>query len=97
MGGWRTRFVFLLIIYFSGFATAVYFLAPVSPDYQVSQEQKDRFRSMIDSEHMTSTMRSGMGKAGILSKQIAERVSVLIKERIHEYQTRDKQSDRSEW
>jgi|SaaInl8_200m_RNA_FD_contig_21_2456427_length_328_multi_7_in_0_out_0_1 hypothetical protein len=90
MGRWRTRFVFLLIIYFSGFATAVYFLAPVSPDYQISQDQKDRLHGMIDSEHLTANMNTGMRKAAALSKQIAERASVLIKERISEYQAREK-------
>ncbi|HBG77306.1 MAG: hypothetical protein WC765_03925 [Phycisphaerae bacterium] len=26
--GWRTKFIFLLVIYFAGFATAIYYLAP---------------------------------------------------------------------
>jgi hypothetical protein len=26
--GWKSRFLFLLIVYFSGFATAIYYLAP---------------------------------------------------------------------
>ena len=26
--GWRSKFVFLLVIYFAGFATAIYYLAP---------------------------------------------------------------------
>ena len=97
MGGWRTKFVFLLIVYFSGFATAIYFLAPVSADCQVSEAQKDKLRGMIDSERLTTAMNSGMHKAASLSKEIAERASVLIKERINEMQAREKQSDRSEW
>jgi len=26
--GWRSKFIFLLIVYFAGFATAIYYLAP---------------------------------------------------------------------
>jgi len=29
MRGWRIKFIFLLIVYFAGFATAIYTLAPV--------------------------------------------------------------------
>jgi hypothetical protein len=29
--GWKGKFVFLLIIYFAGFGTAVYYLAPPGP------------------------------------------------------------------
>lgn len=32
MGRWRSRILFGLIVYFGGFATAIYYLAPVSPD-----------------------------------------------------------------
>ena len=26
--GWRSKFIFLLVVYFAGFATAIYYLAP---------------------------------------------------------------------
>jgi len=29
MGAWRSKFIFLLIVYFAGFATAIYILVPV--------------------------------------------------------------------
>ncbi|HML75566.1 MAG TPA: hypothetical protein PKB02_13840 [Anaerohalosphaeraceae bacterium] len=32
MGRWRSRILFGLIVYFGGFATAIYYLAPVSQD-----------------------------------------------------------------
>jgi hypothetical protein len=34
--GWRSKFIFLLIVYFAGFATAIYYLAPSGRggDYQ---------------------------------------------------------------
>lgn len=33
--GWRSKFLFLLIVYFAGFATAIYYLAPSGgKDYQ---------------------------------------------------------------
>lgn len=32
MGRWRSKFLFGLIAYFGGFATAIYYLSPVSQD-----------------------------------------------------------------
>jgi hypothetical protein len=32
MGHWRSKFLFGLIMYFGGFATAIYYLSPVSQD-----------------------------------------------------------------
>jgi hypothetical protein len=32
MGHWRSKFLFGLIVYFGGFATAIYYLSPVSQD-----------------------------------------------------------------
>ncbi len=36
MGAWRSKLIFLLIVYFAGFATAIYCLAPV-PETRTSQ------------------------------------------------------------
>jgi len=33
--GWKSKFIFLLIVYFAGFATAIYCLTPV-PDKQTA-------------------------------------------------------------
>lgn len=32
--GWKSKFLFLLIVYFSGFATAIYYLAPPGENQQ---------------------------------------------------------------
>jgi hypothetical protein len=32
MGRWQSKFLFGLIVYFGGFATAIYYLSPVSQD-----------------------------------------------------------------
>jgi len=37
MRGWKTKLVFLLIVYFAGFATAIYCLAP-APEVQPGEE-----------------------------------------------------------
>ncbi len=43
--GWRSKFIFLLIVYFAGFATAIYYLAPSDR----GQCQAASFLSSLDS------------------------------------------------
>lgn len=58
--GWRSKFIFLLVIYFAGFATAIYYLAPNgraaggSSSYlngladQSNSDSSGRFRGLYD-------------------------------------------------
>lgn len=43
MGYWRSKFLFGLILYFGGFATAIYYLSPVSQD---AAKRTDRHLSL---------------------------------------------------
>ena len=87
MIGWRTKFVFFLMVYFAGFATAIYFLAPVSDNYKTNSLQSSKLYSMINSGEMASAMHTGMHKAAILSKEIADKTSALIQQKIKHMQT----------
>ncbi len=51
MKGWRSKLTLMLIIYFAGFATAVYFLAPSSAEasqVEVKGEQSEEVSSLSD-------------------------------------------------
>ena len=73
IGGFRTKFVFVLIIYFAGFASAIYCLAPVSADAaEQSVEVKKEFGySVLKSDEFAKSFSVGMRKCLDFSKKAA--------------------------
>lgn len=76
---WRSKFLFLLIVYFSGFATAVYYLAPSGiNDHQtdnysyMSDEKSGNNSSAFDRFCDKATSRAYAGFAGMNSKEFKE-------------------------
>ena len=60
--GWRTKFVFVLIVYAAGFATAIYCLAP-TPDPQTGPPLPvSQVRSALKSQQLAKSFNSGMHK-----------------------------------
>jgi len=84
MRGWRAKFIFLLIVYFAGFATAIYALSPTPPD----QNAKG---GLLDSDFQVSNFakscNSGMHKAIGAGKEAAQRAAKFIKQKIDEHQS----------
>ena len=84
--GWRSKFVFLLIVYFAGFATAIYCLAPV-PDNQVSQTgEKTLVYSAFRSDEFAQSFNAGMHKCIDFGKDFAWRTGEFVKQKIDERQ-----------
>ena len=53
--GWRSKFIFLLIVYFAGFATAIYYLAPSGREGCQGQDyQAGSYSSSSDNESQSS-------------------------------------------
>ena len=90
MVGWRTKFVFMLIVYASGFATAIYLTAPTPGEGRASHSQKNSPQATVDARKLACAMNSGMHKVAGLSKELAIRASALIKERVKEAQAKKK-------
>ncbi|MCH8194361.1 MAG: hypothetical protein IIA65_10155 [Planctomycetes bacterium] len=90
MVGWRTKFVFMLIVYSAGFATAIYLTAPMPSEGRASQSQKNGLYGSVDSRKLAGAMNTGMHKVADLSKELAIRASALIKERVKEIQAHKK-------
>ncbi len=87
MGGWRTKLIFLLIVYFAGFATAIYCLAPV-PENQFGQPREESFgNSVLKSNEFAQSFNAGMHKCIDFGKDAAWRVSRFIKQKLDERQT----------
>lgn len=86
--GWRTKFVFTLIVYAAGFATAVYCLAP-EPD-QASRQSGQRLLAdgALNSREFAMSVNSGMHKAMDFGKEAATRAAQILREKVDEAQSK---------
>lgn len=95
MVGFRTRFFFLLIVYFAGFATAVYVLSPTPDAGDHDATQAKNLKSALNSGQFTEAINTGMHKCMGLGKDIADRAGVLIMEKLEELQAKQTAEDHS--
>jgi len=86
MGGWRSKIVFLLVVYFAGFATAIYCLAP-APESTHHTGKKSTFLDTLSSDDFAQSFNSGMHKCFSFSKDAAGRAGKFIKQKLDERQT----------
>jgi len=84
MGGWRSKVIFLLIVYFAGFATAVYCLAPVPEGRSGRAAEKGFVRSVFKSDEFAQSFNVEMHKCLDLAKDAAQRTGDLIKQKLDE-------------
>ena len=82
--GWRSKFVFLLIVYCAGFATAVYCLAPTPEVKSQSSLQLAQMGSAFKSQELIKSFNSGMHKAIDLGKEAAAEAAKLLQAKIEE-------------
>lgn len=86
MRGWRSKFVFLLIVYFSGFATAIYFLAPAPEHKSRRSSAKSISLSKLKSDEFAQSLSTGMHKCVDFSKDAALRAAKFVQQKIEEAQ-----------
>lgn len=79
MCGWRSKLIFLLIVYFAGFATAIYCLAPV-PENQASES--GFVNSALKSDEFALSFNAGMHKCLDFGKNAARRAGGLLKQKL---------------
>jgi hypothetical protein len=70
--GWRTKFVFLLIVYAAGFATAIYCLAPTPDPKSGKPLPLTQGGSALKSQQLVNSFNSGMHKCLDLGKEAAK-------------------------
>jgi len=88
--GWRNKLIFLLVIYFLGFSTAVYCLAPVPQNSGHSTGERSFAHSALKSDEFAIAFNEGLHKVINFSKSAALRTADLIKE---EYKQRKVQAN----
>jgi len=82
MQGWRRRLIFLLIIYFAGFATAIYCLAPV-PENQAGQPREKSFvNSALKSDEFAQSFNAGMHKCMDFARDAARHMGRFVKQKL---------------
>jgi hypothetical protein len=86
MGGWRSKFIFLLVVYFAGFATAIYCLAPVTDEPAYQSSEKGFAYSALKSDEFAKSFNVGMHKCLYYGKDAAHRLSAYLKQKHDEYQ-----------
>jgi hypothetical protein len=89
--GWRSKFMFLLIVYFAGFATAVYCLAPAPETAKGESQGTALLDSVLRSDRLANSFNSGMHKCIDMSKDAAIRAAELIQAKIEEAQRQAKE------
>ena len=86
MRGWRVKLIFLLVVYFAGYATAIYTLAP-APQNQANQPtEKTLAYSAFKSDEFAKSFNAGMYKCIEFGKEAAVRTAKFIKQKMDERQ-----------
>ncbi len=85
MSRWRSKLLFILIVYFAGFATAVYFLAPVDEEMTASGNSGESYRQrQFDTEQFAQATSARLHEFFSFAGDKASEVSELIKEKLAE-------------
>ena len=84
------KFIFLLFVYFAGFATAVYVFVPL-PDqqtdsYDCDYESSADSPSVIETGQFAQSLNAGLHKCVSVAKAIIIRTASAIKQKLHERQ-----------
>jgi hypothetical protein len=82
--GWRTKFIFLLIVYFAGFATAIYMLAPAPEGSADKSFGNISSATAFDSQEFAKSFNAGMHKCLAFGKVAALHTAEFIKEKVKE-------------
>jgi len=85
MGGFRAKFIFLLVVYFAGFCTAIYFIAPVNENKGFG-EGKSTFSSAFASDKFAGDFGSALHKCVDFGKKAALETADFLKEKYRQRQ-----------
>jgi len=87
MLGWRSKLLFILIVYFAGFATAIYTLAPVDEKMISSRSSRSKertytsqFNSQEFAKETNVQMRRFLSFAGDKASEVSELIQAKLAE-----------------
>jgi hypothetical protein len=86
MRGFRSKFIILLIVYFAGFATAIYTLAPVPEGGNSGLQSERSFAcSALKSDEFAQRFNVQLHRCVNFIKEKSDQAGEYIKEKIAEY------------
>ena len=94
MLGWRGKLVFLLIVYLSGFATAVYCLAPPANIPREALVARQSTLGSTASDRVFQVIGLALRKAKDVGRDLVDRASVLIQCRCDQKPPSDSSADK---
>ncbi len=84
MHGWKSKVIILLVVYFAGFATGVYTLAPGQPGGAKECAKKGLPYSAIKSDEFAKSFSESMHRCVGVTKDYAWRAGRFIKDKLDE-------------
>ena len=92
MGGWRNKLVFLLVVYFAGFATAVYYAVPACTEAAEAMEHSERLPA-FGGQELSTSLDVKAQQLWDIAKDKGRRLSLFIREKVEEKQAARDLSD----
>jgi hypothetical protein len=80
--GWRSKFIFLLVVYFAGFATAIYALAPGAAKEDGMEAKNGFAHSFLKSDEFALSFNARMRKCLEAGRDAAQRAGTYIRDRM---------------
>ncbi len=91
--GWRTKLVFLLVVYAAGFLTAIYCLAPTPKNKSHEPLQMTQARVVLQSEALARSVNSGLHKCIDFGKEAAAQAAKFMRERMQQAKSPSKHTN----
>jgi hypothetical protein len=82
--GWRTKFIFLLIVYFAGFATAIYMTVPAPEGSANKSFDNISSASAFNSQEFAKSFNAGIHKCLAFGKVAAWHTAEFLKDKLKE-------------
>jgi len=84
MAGWRIKILFLLVVYFAGFATAIYCLAPVPENARPITQEIGLTHSVLHSDEFAKSFNIKMHRCVDFAKGSAEHIAVYLRDKFED-------------
>jgi len=84
MRSWKTKIISLLVVYFAGFATAIYCQAPVPGDQLTPPSHKSFVQSAFKSDELATSFNTTMHRCLDIGKNTALRAGQFLRKQYNE-------------
>lgn len=82
--GWRCKLICLLIVYFAGFATAIYYFTPISPAQNAVCDSKGLPQAAAKSDQFAESLNVTLHKGVDCTKDAASKTAEYLKQKASE-------------